>query len=337
MKGATTVVFNHAGTCVVAADANARAAGTHATQTIVVPQATQTVRITSSAPGHPVVAGATYAVTVDPGASGNPVTVTASGACTSSGRTVSFIHADTCTVTAHQAGDNDYTAATDTQSFSVDKGEQTITFTSSHPDPAVVGGTPYVPTATSTSGGDVAFSTSSNACSVSGGTVSFVAPGPCVVDADQGGTPDYNAAPQVSQTITVSDEIDAVMRVTATDEVLNGKGQEKVTATVTGLPAGSEATLTAHVDSAAHITTDESSCSPAPSTDGGQTFTCSVTSDPQSFVFVATVNKGRPQMTITLTPTPPLVLAPGSKDNATVILGDPPQSGVRAFGRRTQN
>jgi hypothetical protein len=245
MRTATRVVFNHAGTCVIAADANARAGGAHATQT--------------------------------------------------------------------------------------------ITFTSSQPDPAFVGGAPYTVTATSTSGGDVSFSTSSNACTVSGATVTFVAAGPCVVDADQGGTADYDPAPRVSQTITVSDEVDAVMRVTATDEALNGQGQEKVTTTVTGLPAGQKATLTAHVDSSAHITTDSAACSPTKAADGGQTFTCSVTSNPQSFVFVATVNKGRPQMTFTLTPTAPLVLAPGSKDTALVILGDPPQSGVRSFNRRTQN
>jgi hypothetical protein len=136
----------------------------------------------------------------------------------------------------------------------------------------------------------------------------------------------------------VTDEVDALMRVTATDEAVdNGKGQEQVTATVTGLPVGSKATLTAHVDSSAHITTDSPACSPDKAADGGQTFTCAVTSDPQSIVFVATVNKGRPQMTFTLTPTAPLVLAPGSKDTATVTLGDPPQSGVRTFTRRTQN
>ncbi len=333
-----TVTFDHAGQCVIAADQTSKALPRiHDTQTVKIPQIRQTVRISSSVPGNPVVGGATYTVTAVPGATGNPVTFTASGACTASGGTVSFVHADACTVTAHESGDTDYTAATDILSFPVGKGAQTITFTSSHLDPAVVGGTPYVATATSTSGGDVTFSTSSGACTVSGATVTFTAPGACVIDADQPGTPDYNPAPQVSQTVTVSDEVDAVMSVTARDEAVNGKGQEKVTATVMGLPTGSEATLTAHVDSAAHITTDESSCSPAPAPEGGQTFTCSVTSDLQSFVFVATVNKGRPQMTFTLTPTAPLVLAPGSKATATVVLGDPPQSGVRIFARRTQN
>jgi hypothetical protein len=337
LSGATTVVFDHAGTCVIAADVSAKAA-THVTQSIDVPQADQTVRISSAVPGNPVVAGATYAVTAVAGASGNPVTFTASGACTVSGGDVSFVHADACTVTAHEGGDTDYTAATDTQTFQVGQGAQTVVFTSTPPASARVGDT-YPVAATSTSGADVSFSTTSAACTVSGATVSFAAPGACVIDADQAGTPDYAAAPRVSQTVSVSDEVDAVMSVTAAVDALHGQGQQQVTATVAGLPAGSAATLTATVDSNAHIVARGNACTETAATGGGQTFVCTVGADPQQFVFDATVNRGRPVMSFTLTPTPPLVLATGSTPNAQVTLGGAAQAAVapRTFTRRTQN
>ena len=70
------------------------------------------------------------------------------GICTSRVRTVTFIAAGTCVIDANQAGNANYSAATQVQqSFTVAKGAQTITFTSSAPTGAVVGGT-YTPTAT---------------------------------------------------------------------------------------------------------------------------------------------------------------------------------------------
>ena len=91
----------------------------------------------------------------------------------------------------------------DTQSCStVYDCDQTISFTSTAPADATVGGATYAVTATSTSGLAVSFSTASSACSIAGSTVSFIAAGDCVIDADQAGDTDYNPAPQTSQAIT---------------------------------------------------------------------------------------------------------------------------------------
>ncbi len=93
----------------------------------------------------------------------------------------------------------------DTQSCStVYDCDQTISFTSTAPADATVGGATYAVTATSTSELAVSFSTASSACSIAGSTVSFIAAGDCVIDADQAGDADYNAAPQTSQAITAS-------------------------------------------------------------------------------------------------------------------------------------
>ena len=44
-------------------------------------------------------------------------------------------------------------------------------------------------------------SSTAGACSIAAGVVSFTAAGTCVVDANQAGNANYNAAPQVQQTV----------------------------------------------------------------------------------------------------------------------------------------
>ena len=83
---------------------------------------------------------------------------------------------------------------------------QTITFTSSPPSNATVGGATYTPTAAASSGLAVTLSinpSSSSVCSISGGQVSFLAQGACAIDANQSGNTSYSAAPQVQQVVLV--------------------------------------------------------------------------------------------------------------------------------------
>ena len=61
---------------------------------------------------------------------------------------MSFIGAGTCVIDANQAGNANYNAAPQAQqSFAVGKGAQTISFTSTAPAAAVVGGPTYDVTA----------------------------------------------------------------------------------------------------------------------------------------------------------------------------------------------
>lgn len=79
---------------------------------------------------------------------------------------------------------------------------QTITFASPG---AQNSGTTKALTATATSNLPVSFTSSTTAvCTVSGTTLTLVAPGSCTINADQAGNATYAAAPQVSRTITVS-------------------------------------------------------------------------------------------------------------------------------------
>src|SRR5664280_215987 len=90
---------------------------------------------------------------------------------------------------------------------------QTVSFTSTAPTSATVGGATYTPTATATSGLPVAItvdSTSTSVCSITGGAVSFTGAGTCTLDANQAGDGTYSPAPQVQQSITVTTTVPPV-------------------------------------------------------------------------------------------------------------------------------
>jgi hypothetical protein len=211
----STVSFIGVGTCVIdanqAGNANYNAA-TQVQQSFLVGKGTQTISFTSTAPAGASVGGATYTVTATATPSGLPVAFTidpsASAVCTISGSTVSFIGVGTCVIDANQAGNANYNAAPQAQqSFPVAKGNQTISFTSTAPAAAAVGGATYTVTATATSGLPVAFTidpSASTVCTISGSTVSFIGVGTCVVDANQAGNANYNAAPQAQQSFAVA-------------------------------------------------------------------------------------------------------------------------------------
>ena len=112
---------------------------------------------------------------------------------------------------------------------------QTINFTSAAPDDASVGGATYTPTATATSGLPVTFSidpTASSVCSISGGEVSFLANGTCVIDADQAGDDTYTAATQ-QQSFDVKTAQTINFTSTAPVGVVAGEGTYTPTATST--------------------------------------------------------------------------------------------------------
>jgi hypothetical protein len=83
--------------------------------------------------------------------------------------------------------------------------EQTITFTTSPPNPAGVGGT-YTPAATGGGSGEpvvLSIDASSTGCTLSSGVVHFNVIGTCVIDANQAGSGNYAAATQVSQSFAI--------------------------------------------------------------------------------------------------------------------------------------
>ena len=221
----STVTFRHAGTCVIAAEVTSRtgagAAAKDDTQSIDVPQETQKVALTTTAPSSPAF-GDTYQVFAS--STGSPVVLSVDTttnslgpACTISGTdpgsTVTFEHAGTCTVTA-TADNDDYLPAGDTQAVGVPQEAQRVTITSSAPTSPTFGST-YPVNATSDSGAPVTFSvdpkTSNSACVVndpdltdSTAKVTIDHAGTCIIDADQPGNDDYSPAATAQQSVLVA-------------------------------------------------------------------------------------------------------------------------------------
>ena len=186
------------------------------------------------------VGGATYTPTAT-ATSGDAVVITSgtTSVCTISRRRVSFVTVGTCTLDFNDAGNANYNAAAQVQqTFAVGKGTQTVSFTSTAPANATVGGATYTPAATATSGLAVTITVDSSAsaiCSISGGVVSFTAAGNCTLDANQAGNANWNAAAQVQQTFAV------------------GKGTQTVSFTSTAPASATVSGATLHPDGHGHL------------------------------------------------------------------------------------
>jgi hypothetical protein len=239
----STVSFTAAGTCVVnanqAGDASYLAAP-QVQQSFTVAKGSQTVSFTSTAPVAAAVAGATYTV-AGTSTSGLAVAFTidasASAVCSIAGSTVSFIGAGTCVINANQAGNANYNAAPQAQqSFAVAKGSQTVSFTSAPPVAPTVGGPAYTVSGTATSGLAVSFTIDASAsavCSIAGSTVSFIGSGSCIINANQAGNANYNAATQVQQSFQVRQTQSLTFTSSAPSTATVGGAAYTVTATAT--------------------------------------------------------------------------------------------------------
>jgi hypothetical protein len=126
----------------------------------------------------------------------------ASGVCSISNGTVTMTSGTgTCTLTASQAGNTNYSAATNVaRTVTAALATQTITFTGAPASAAY--GSSFTVTASATSGLAVTIA-SSGACSNSGATVTMTAStGTCTLSASQTGNANYSAAPTKSQSTT---------------------------------------------------------------------------------------------------------------------------------------
>jgi outer membrane protein OmpA-like peptidoglycan-associated protein len=209
--GGGVVTFNSIGSCVL--DINQSGNGSYAQaqqqqQSITVAGDSQNVQFTSNAPTGAVV-GDTYTPTGTATSGLAPVTTvdsSATGVCSISAGTVTLNASGSCVLDINQAGNGSYDPASQVQQTITVVGDpQSVQFTSNAPTSATVGDT-YTPTGSADSGLTPAITVDSSAtgvCSMSGGMVTFNAPGSCVLDIDQNGNGTYAAASQLQQTISV--------------------------------------------------------------------------------------------------------------------------------------
>ena len=89
------------------------------------------------------------------------------------------------------------------QSFTVFRGSQTISFSTSAPGGAFFQGPTYSPSASASPSGLAVTlsidSSSSQVCVINNGVVSYIGVGSCQINANQGGTSNYFAASQVNE------------------------------------------------------------------------------------------------------------------------------------------
>jgi RNA polymerase sigma factor (sigma-70 family) len=233
-----TVTFEHAGTCVVRAhvQSDARALVMRAgdnTQRIDIPKADQDI---------------TFAAPTDARVSADPQTVTATSssglhvhlegdpnndACVVDDNSVTYVHAQACTITASQDGNRDYRPAPDvTVAFDVEKGIQQVGFTSQPGSPRVAG-TPY---AVSADGGvtddQIQYTSATpDVCQVDGDQVTFQHAQTCSITATRPGNADYEDG-HATQSFTVAKGIQQIdftsqpgsPRVAGTPYVVSAKG-----------------------------------------------------------------------------------------------------------------
>jgi hypothetical protein len=204
-SGATFTVTSGTGTCTVmydqAGSANYNAAP-EVTESVTATKAAQAITVTTHAPAAAVF-NTQFTVAATGGGSGNPITFSSGGGCSSSGATFTMTSGTTaCQVKYDQAGSANYNAAPEvTETVTAQKASQSIAVTTHAPASAVYGTSFGVAASGGGSGNPVTFS-SGGGCSNSGATFTMTSgTTACQVKYDQAGSANYNAAPEVTESV----------------------------------------------------------------------------------------------------------------------------------------
>ena len=209
----STVTMLAAGTCSLTADQAGDANYTAAPQLaldVTIAEATQAITAFAANPATPVYSpNGTFALSATKGASTSAVVFasTTTAVCTVSGDTVTMRSAGTCSLTANQAGDGNYSAAPQVVlDVAIAAATQAITGFTANPDAPVFApnGTFALAALGGASGNAVVFaSTSPAVCTVAGNVVTMKSAGTCALTADQAGSNDYVAAAQVALQVVI--------------------------------------------------------------------------------------------------------------------------------------
>jgi len=208
----STITFVSAGSCSITASqagGGNYAAATPVTRSFNVMPGVNT--ITFNAPADTPFTSAPPALTAT-ASSGLAVSYASNttGVCTVSGSTITFVSGGSCSITATQAGNGNFAAATPvTRSFNVTQGVNTITFSAPADTPFT--SPPPALTATASSGLAVSYaSNTSGVCTVSGSSITFVSAGSCSITATQAGNVSYVAATPVTRSFNVTPGVNVI-------------------------------------------------------------------------------------------------------------------------------
>ncbi len=206
----TSVTLLTTGTCTIAADQAGNANWNAAPQVLqsftvsAAPKTDQTITFPALADVRFDQAAPVPARHRQLGPGGHLLTASAGICSVTSGGVITLVGVGLCTIAADQAGNATYNPAPQqSQSFTITPGNQTITFGALAPK--TLADSPVTVGATASSGLAVSFSsTTPLVCTVAGTSVTLLTTGTCTIAADQAGNANWNAAPQVLQSFTVS-------------------------------------------------------------------------------------------------------------------------------------
>jgi hypothetical protein len=242
-SGATFTMTSGTTTCQVkydqAGSANYNAAP-EITESVTATKAAQAVTVATHAPASAVF-NSQFTVVATGGGSGNAVTFSSGGGCSNSGATFTMTSGTTiCQVKYDQAGNSNYNAAPEvTESVTAQKASQAITVTTHAPASAVFNSQFTV--AANAPGGAVAYS-SGGSCSNSGATFTVTSgTGTCTVMYDQAGSANYNAAPEITESVTATKAAQAV--TVATHAPASAVFNSQFTVVATGGGSGNAVTF----------------------------------------------------------------------------------------------
>ena len=194
-------------TCTIGTLASSKYTFSFVAGALTINKASQT--ITGFAPSSPITysSGGTFTLSATGGASGNAVIFgsTTPSVCTVSGSTATIVSAGTCSLTADQAGNGNYEAASQViANVVINKASQTIIFGALAAK--TFGDADFTVSATGgASGNPVTFSSQTTpVCTVSGNTVHIMAAGSCTIRASQAGNANYDASADVDQSFTIN-------------------------------------------------------------------------------------------------------------------------------------
>jgi hypothetical protein len=205
VSGSTVTIVAGGGCSITASQAGdaSHGAATPVAQSFTVSSASQTIAFSALSGVTYGVSPFTIAATASSGLAVSFVSST-TPVCTVSGSTVTIVAGGGCSITASQAGNASYAAATPVaQSFTVNSASQTIAFSAL--SGVTYGASPFTIAATASSGLAVSFvSSTTSVCTVTGSTVTIVAGGSCSITASQAGDASHGAATPVAQSFTVN-------------------------------------------------------------------------------------------------------------------------------------
>jgi hypothetical protein len=242
----TSLAVVGVGTCAITASQaeDARYAATSIAKSITITKLAQSISSFNLTPMTTLSSPQTLSATKGPGTAPVTFSTSSSSVCSIVGTTLTALAAGPCFVTASQAEDGRYAAASNvTKSIIIAKAAQTINFT---PVSSLIATTSsYALTATAGVGATVAFSsTTTSVCTVSGTTLTPVKAGTCSITASQAGTASYLAATNVSKSITIDLAPQAALTVTNSTRFAFKKGVPVTLTSAGGSGTGNAVTFT---------------------------------------------------------------------------------------------